>query len=128
MKIIALTLIALSINPLFARSPAVEPVSGISIEEYRENDPKTAQGYDFTNDESLYTEAPHSDAELTATTAFFLIVASALPFVVWFGVMRALPDATPTESQSAPKPTFSVIKGEGKKAEDDEDDSLPKAS
>lgn len=127
MKIIALTLIALSINPLFARSPAVDPVTGISIEEYRETNPKTGKGYDFTNDESVYTEA-HNDAELNATTAFFLIVASALPFVVWFGVMRALPDATPTESQSAPKPTFSVINGEGKKSDEDEHDSLPKAS
>lgn len=128
MKIIALTLLALSINPLFARSPAVEPVTGISIEEYRETDPKTSKGYDFSkNDTPAYSEA-HNDAELNATTAFFLIVASALPFVVWFGVMRALPDATPTESQSTPKATFSVINGEGKKSDDDDHDSLPKAS
>lgn len=127
MKIVTLVLFLLS-SPLFARSPAVEPVSGISIEEYREVEPSKAAGYNFTREEPPY-EQSGKNAQLTPTTAFFLIVASALPFVVWFGIMRALPDATPTTPQQSQTPTLSIINGEGGKSdEEDEHDSLPKAS
>ena len=128
MKIIATILLCLSFSPLFARSPAVEPVTGISIDQYKEVEAGKDQGYDFSKNEPNYIKA-RSDAELSPTTAFFLVVASALPFIVWFGVMRALPDATPMEnSNTGARPTLSVIKGEGKSESDDDHDSMPKAS
>lgn len=113
-------------SPLFARSPAVEPVQGISIEEYREVDSTQAKGYDFAKYEAHQTR-PNS--ELSFTTGFFLLVVSALPFVVWFGVMRALPDATPkAPEQGTQKPNLSIINGEGRKDDDDDHHDLPKAS
>lgn len=44
--LIATFLCVFKINS-FARKPAVEPVLGISIEEYKEVEPKKAKGYDF---------------------------------------------------------------------------------
>ncbi len=126
MKIATFVLFLLS-GPLFARSPAVEPVTGISIEEYREVDATTTTGYNFTREEPAY-EHTSKDTQLTPMTALFLIIASALPFVVWFGIMRALPDGSNnTASSPAQAPTLSIIKGEGKPSHD-EDDTWPKAS
>lgn len=126
MKITILLLLTFS-TPLFAnRSPAVEPVTGISIEEYRETTPSPSSGFDFTNSEAFYEKAP-TDTQLSTTTVLFLLFASALPFVVWFGVMNALPDGVPTSSESATRPALSVVPGESKK-DDDHDHHYPKAS
>ena len=129
MKIIALLILTLTTPLLAARSPAVEPVTGISIEEYNETKPSPSAGFDFSKTEESYTKAP-ADTGLSLTSALFLLLASALPFVVWFGVMRALPDATPEQPANA-KPVLSVIKGDGHSSSDDQhdhDDTYPKAS
>jgi hypothetical protein len=130
MKIATLIFLLLS-TPLWARSPAVEPVTGISIEEYKEVDSKNAKGYDFTRHEITNVEQTSSESDLSVATTIFLILASALPFVVWFGVMRALPDASEEHQKTTQTtPTFSVIKGEGSDDHNDDDDhdSWPNAS
>tara|TARA_R110000868_G_scaffold16687_11_gene74218 strand:- start:2959 stop:3348 length:390 start_codon:yes stop_codon:yes gene_type:complete len=129
MKIIALLILTLTTPLLAARSPAVEPVTGISIEEYTETKPSPSSGFDFTKTDESYAKAP-SDTGLSLTSAIFLFLASSLPFVVWFGVMRALPDALPQQAQAS-KPVFSVIEGDGQSKTDDHgdhDDTYPKAS
>lgn len=126
MKIIILITLSLFFTPLFARSPAVDPVSGISIEEYTEVDPKTTKGFDFTNskDSDLV-----KDSELNASTAFFLLVASILPVVVWFGVMRALPDAPTAPANETARTPLTIVQGQNNSSDDDhDDDTLPKAS
>lgn len=127
MKIIILITFSLFFNPLFARSPAVDPVSGISIEEYREVDPKTTKGFDFRNSKD---SALTKDSELNLSTAFFLLVASILPVVVWFGVMRALPDAPAAPANETARTPLTIVQGQNSNSSDDDhdDDTLPKAS
>ncbi|OIQ19803.1 MAG: hypothetical protein BM556_04785 [Bacteriovorax sp. MedPE-SWde] len=46
-KITVLTFILFISSTTFARKPAVDPVVGVSIEEYKEVPPEKAKGYDF---------------------------------------------------------------------------------
>jgi hypothetical protein len=46
-KLLILSFISLVMTPSFARKPAVDPVIGVSIEEYKEVPPEKAQGFDF---------------------------------------------------------------------------------
>lgn len=128
MKITILLLLTFS-TPLFAnRSPAVEPVTGISIEEYTETTPKPSSAFDFRNSQDFYEKTP-TDTQLSTTTVLFLLFASALPFVVWFGVMSALPDGVlPTSEQSEARPVLSVVPGESQKDDEHDHHDYPKAS
>lgn len=52
------TILFLISTPSWARKPAVEPILGVSIEEYKEVPPEKAKGYDFseTKNPSSVTE------------------------------------------------------------------------
>ena len=130
MKIIFLLLFSISTSLFAGRGPAVEPVTGISIEEYNETTPQTGRGFDFNQENSFFEKAP-TDTSLSMTTVAFLIFASALPFIVWFGVMRALPDASTVNSETpAARPSLTVVAKEPSSANKNEDDDhhWPKAS
>lgn len=129
MKIIFLLLFSISTSLFASRGPAVEPVTGISIEEYNETTPQPGRGFDFNQADSFFEKAP-TDTSLTMTTVAFLIFASALPFIVWVGVMRALPDATPVGSDApAVRPNLTVVAKEPSSPTSEEDDQhWPKAS
>ncbi len=129
MKIIFLLLFSISTSLFAGRGPAVEPVTGISIEEYNETTPQQGRGFDFNQTDSFFEKAP-TDTSLTMTTVAFLVFASSLPFIVWFGVMRALPDATPVSTETpAARPSLTVVAKEPSSSNNDDDDQhWPKAS
>ncbi|PIP90116.1 MAG: hypothetical protein COW01_09560 [Bdellovibrionales bacterium CG12_big_fil_rev_8_21_14_0_65_38_15] len=129
MKIIFLLLFSISSSLFASRGPAVEPVTGISIEEYNETTPQPGRGFDFNQTDTFFEKAP-TDTSLTMTTVAFLIFASSLPFIVWFGVMRALPDATPVNSEApTARPSLTVVAKEPSSSNDEDDDQhWPKAS
>ena len=56
-----------------ARKPAVEPILGVSIEEYKEVSPKDAKGYDFSRVPNSHADQPkkriHSQKQLTKGSA-----------------------------------------------------------
>ena len=115
-KITLLALILLSnLTLVEAREPAVEPVTGISIDDYKVIPPSQAKGYEFqkgkpsnvaqkapvqktttnttattvTNIETKSTKQLQTDAP-GWPTSLFLFVLIALPFGAWFGIMRSL--------------------------------------
>ncbi len=128
MKIIFLLLFSISTSLLAGRSPAVDPVTGISIEEYNETTPTPGRGFDFSEQESAYEKVP-TDTSLSTTSIVFLLFASALPFVVWFGVMRALPDGAPlTHTGETIRPSLSVVQNKTPEDDHKDDEHWPKAS
>lgn len=73
-KLLILSFISLVMTPAFARKPAVDPVIGVSIEEYKEVPPEKAQGFDFNRKPtSKNIEAPiartHSPENLSVQSA-----------------------------------------------------------
>ncbi len=148
-KISFLALVLLSTLSLVdAREPAVEPVTGISIDDYKVIPPSQAKGYDFQKGKpkSVADKQPiQKTTDTTATTAFkkvetkttkqlgseapawptsillFLLVA--LPFGAWFGIMKSL-EQDKTED-IVPSNTLAFPSRDNKT--DDDDFNLPKA-
>jgi len=85
--------------PVMGRSPAVEPVKGLSIEEYDQVPPSKARGFDFSQQKKepitkqlrkiSSTSNPNNNNWSASLLVFFLF---AIPFIMWFGVMRSLKD------------------------------------
>ena len=100
-----ITLFLLSLTT-FGRSPAVEPIRGISISEYKEVDPKADPGFnwrqsDFVQETALVTTRTPAERSLinqtksqrkTWPTYVFLVSLLGLPFVLWYSVMKGLED------------------------------------
>lgn len=127
-----------------AREPAVEPVMGLSIEEYETVPPEKSQGFDFeqskTSPESgqrpeiNQVQAPVSPRSLMNQSApdstespatFFYVLLSLLPFVVWFGLMKNLDENT-DEGHTAQM--YDLEEQRRKKQQSHDNDDLPKAS
>lgn len=64
----------------FGRGPAVEPVRGLSIEEYNDVGPEKAKGFNFGEKSS---EKPWGQGVL-------IVLLVALPIATWFGLMKGL--------------------------------------
>lgn len=111
--LIALTFIFSS--TLEARSPAVEPVTGISIDQYQEVSPQEDPGFnwkkptDITSNTSLITtRTPAESALITKTenqtkswpVILFLLGLICLPFALWYSVMKGLEDKDEFVNQS----------------------------
>lgn len=106
-KLLILALITLPFSS-FARKPAVEPVTGISIDEYKDVPPSQAQGYDWNQGQTTKTKkvnqvaAPKGDVtklpeqEITMTSvpdltpAVMLMFMLLLPFGIWFFLLGKL--------------------------------------
>lgn len=147
-----LLILALFTLPLssFARKPAVEPVTGISIDEYKEVPPSQAQGYNWNkkNTESLKVKentAPQvkgdvsalPEREISSTTGpnltpaivlFFMLI---LPFGIWYFLLGKL-DEPETEIGFQEEEEDNTLafpsKSHKKDDEDDDDFDIPKAS
>lgn len=100
-----------------ARSPAVDPIRGISIDHYNEVDPETVQGHAFeqtpqefqeqspqTTPEPVTFQGPsvaQSDLEGQSSQrlsfAFLLFALIALPLGIWFFIHRSLDTSSTSE-------------------------------
>ncbi len=78
----------------FSRSPAVEPVRGISIEQYTEVNPDNDPGYNWGAKTSVALQVgPTQNRPLQANglpTTLLLIGLLTLPFFLWRGIMKNL--------------------------------------
>lgn len=129
-----------------ARRPAVEPVMGLSIEEYENVTPEQSQGFNFerpqadrppqnenVNIDSIrqgnsiaprnLINQPSSATESSAPATLFYILLSLLPFIVWFGLMKNL-DAEQQVDNSAEMYDLE----EQRRKRQKKDDDIPKAS
>lgn len=146
-----LTILLILLLPLsaFARKPAVEPITGISIDDYRDVPPSKAKGYNWNEGESKVTSeaiAPKGDTSKLPTRsiadstgpdlkpAFILVLLLVLPFGIWF-FMNGKLDEPETEigfQDEVHDNTLAFPKTNSKKEEDNDDDdddfNIPKAS
>ena len=148
-----ITILILLILPFtsFARKPAVEPVTGISIDEYKDVPPSQAKGFNWTNpkkvdsvtnekskfDSSKLPEQVISTAEAPdLTPAIVLFFMTILPFAVWFFLLGKLEepvhDIGYQEDEDFEDNTLAFpnkAKEDSKNENDDDDDfDVPKAS
>lgn len=107
MKSFLLLAIVFLSSAAFGRAPAVEPIRGISIDDYREVDPKRDPGFnwnqnDVVRDTSLITTREPAQKALIADTEsqnknwptyVFLASLITLPFVLWYSVMKGLEES-----------------------------------
>ena len=128
-----------------ARKPAVEPVTGISIQDYKEIPPSQAKGYNFQKGKPQNVAKKGTSPTITNTTvktvetkttkqlsgadapawpvSLFLFVLIALPFGAWFGIMKSLQKEN--EDQVVPSNTLAFPTKDN--STDDDDYNLPKA-
>ena len=134
------------------RGPAVEPVSGISIDDFKEVPPSQAKGYRFTKGQpkQLVPQKTKPIAKNPVTkiktsidtrsekqvygpdsnwpSAIFLLVLLAMPFGLWVSIMKSLDDKEIVQPDNTiPFP----VKKSGPSGHDDDDGgdfNLPKAS
>jgi hypothetical protein len=145
-KLILLAVIAVSFSA-FARNPAVEPVSGISIDHYNDVPPSEGQGFDWNNkkqQKSVKTKNTQSkldvdrlpQQEITDTTgadltpAFILFFMLVLPFGIWFFLLGKLEEPEVEVGFDDEKDNMLAFPSKSNKDEDGDDDDfdIPKAS
>jgi len=129
---------------IFARAPAVEPVTGISIDQYREVDPKSDPGFNWKQDPSKYIHfntntakrnpANYESTTSTTMTAVFLLAIVAFPIALWFTLMKSFPTAPESipENGQQTAVTIDLATERSKRGEkvttEEEDDRINKAS
>ncbi len=141
--LIFISLITL-ILPAYAntREPAVLPVSGISIDDYKEIPPEKAKGYHFKQgrpsslkkDTISHTRERHLKRksfkqvygpDTSWPLSILLILLIAMPFILWSLIMKSLNKEEFTGfKKTLPFPTDNQKSGN----DDDDDLNLPKAS
>jgi hypothetical protein len=135
-KFIIFTLFVGLLSPhSFARKPAVEPVSGISIDHYDDVAPSKAKPYDFNQKKTKKLGAAKKTKEVKKTTlkemktkksrtnqVIVILMVFLLPVAVWLGLMKGIKDLD-TEALD------NVVDLNSKRTENDDDDiDFPKAS
>ena len=147
----ALLLGVFYVSDVEARKPAIEPVTGISIDHYKPTNPKNDKGFDFsqkenqrtvanTKTETVSTMAPPQKALIKKTEDFdrswagtaVLVALLALPFFLWKSIMKGLDDSEQIGEATSGwenNNTVSLAAEREKRSSDQEkDQDLPKAS
>lgn len=123
-----------------ARAPAVEPIRGISIDQYEITDPARDPGFnwnqsDYVQETSLITtqaqmESVNSSNSKNWPTYLFVLSLLSLPFLLWYSIVKSL-DASEEQTLLDPNNTFDLSEERKKREESsnqDNDKDLPKAS
>ncbi|PIK14979.1 hypothetical protein [Halobacteriovorax sp. JY17] len=133
--ILFLFLALITSSMTFARKPAVEPVSGISIDQYDDVAPSKATPFDFTQNEKSKSLAPvrkspvketnvemMDDSKSTTNKTIVILMICLLPIAVWLGLMKGVKDL----EEEVPS---NVVDLDSKRESDNDDDmNFPKAS
>tara|TARA_R110002072_G_scaffold534_6_gene3871 strand:- start:47911 stop:48345 length:435 start_codon:yes stop_codon:yes gene_type:complete len=133
---------SLLISSASGRKPAVEPVSGISIDHYKEVKPSQDPGFNFNdnpnrvpsnkvvppkNYSTSSTDAEHRGSS-TLPGIFFLISLAALPFGLWWMIINHK-DEEQTVVSSHHDNTYDFMKEkETRSSTNNDDDDVKKAS
>jgi len=119
----------------FARKPAVEPVTGIAIDQYDDVAPSKATPFQFGQKKTKNLAPAKSRKEVKQTSIkqesesksqtnkiIVILMVCLLPIAVWLGLMKGIKDLDQEEPEN-------VITLHPKKDKDDDDDiNFPKAS
>ena len=119
----------------FGRKPAVEPVTGLSIDQYDDVHPSKAKAYDFNTNKTKKL-APAKGAKKVKQTSIdqmkdkkskmnqgiVLLMVFLLPVAVWLGLMKGVKDL----DQEVPNNVVDL--NSKSKSSDDDDIDYPKAS
>lgn len=119
----------------FARKPAVEPVTGISIDQYDDVAPSKATPFKFGQEKTKNMAPAKSKKEVKQTSIkdnnesksqtnkiIVILMVSLLPIAVWLGLMKGIKDL----DEEKPENVFTL---HPKKGDNDDDDmNFPKAS
>ncbi|WP_372651784.1 hypothetical protein [Halobacteriovorax sp.] len=119
----------------FARGPAVEPVTGISIDQYEDVPPSEAVPFDFSQDGKTKKVAPIKkntvketnletleDSRSTTNKYIVILMVCLLPLAVWLGLMKGVKDL----DEEIPS---NIVDLDSKRDNNDDDDmNFPKAS
>ncbi len=122
MKPILFLMIFLFSSLAFGRAPAVDPIRGISIDDYREVDPNKDPGFNWNKgdtvvDTSLITTREPAQKALIAKTKsqnknwptyIFLASLITLPFVLWLSVMKGLEESERHAHQESPSGSMNL--------------------
>ncbi|MBT7610671.1 MAG: hypothetical protein HN576_13005 [Bacteriovoracaceae bacterium] len=136
--ILVMTIVFLPAHAI-SRRPAVEPVSGISIEDYKVIPPSQAKGYQFSrgkpsslirntasgfNPSSIEKKTSKQIYDSTSNwpISIFLFLLVIMPFGLWFSIMKSLDN----KETDLPANTLSFPSNKTQKSDDDID--FPKAS
>lgn len=132
--IIFLFLTLLTTSMSFARKPAVQPVSGISIDQYNDVPPSKATPFDFTQPKNNKKAAPAKkavketnlekmdDVKSTTNKTIVVLMVCLLPIAVWLGLMKGVKD------MDQDSPSNIVDLDSRRNNNDDDDHNIPKAS
>ena len=128
--------LAIASNQSFARKPAVEPVSGISIDQYDDVPPAKANPYDFNQGKTKELAPAKRSKAVKKTTlddmksskksrtnqVIVLLMVFLLPVAVWLGLMKGIKDLDNERPNN-------IVDLDAKRTSDDDDDiDFPKAS
>jgi hypothetical protein len=139
---IILSLFTVNLSLSFARSPAVEPVSGLSIDKYQHTDTKNQNfkkgSYKFSSQKPAAQTFNHDATNLivnpengTISTYIFIAIAVLLPAGLWATVMYGLKDSSPQERRGHSSDSQNITRihdRRGKEENDSHDSDIPKAS
>ena len=130
-------------NSAIARGPAVEPVTGLSIEEYNQTFPNKKSGFNFNYDKaSLNLKKKNNSRTIAATNRApersieslydksgseyaFLIILGVLPFIIWLGLMKTLDNIEMKYQDQKP---YLVSDDEDNEKKNDQDNNFPNVS
>jgi hypothetical protein len=120
---------------VFARKPAVEPVTGLSIDQYDDVHPSKAKAYDFNNKKTKKlapVKAPKKvkqtsleqmkDKKSGINQGLVVLMVFLLPVAVWLGLMKGIKDF------DEEVPNNVVDLNSKSNSSDDDDIDYPKAS
>jgi hypothetical protein len=142
-----ITLFLLSLSA-FGRSPAVEPIRGISIKEYKEVDPAMDPGFNwrqspYVEETTLVNTRFPAESNLIKKTKsqrkswptyVFLVSLIGLPFVLWYSIMKGLEEKEPSQNAvhdvatGVANNTIDFNEEKERRQKDSDNSDIPKAS
>ena len=127
MKKFTLLLFLILISFSYARKPAIEPVTGISIDEYQDGPATGATGFDFTAQKSknLQGQQLAQNSPADGLPVSLMIFLAFLPFAISLLILRKLKHSRQTTASTN---TIDLNEHRQKKKQQEEDLKLPKAS
>ncbi|PIP95464.1 MAG: hypothetical protein COW00_15710 [Bdellovibrio sp. CG12_big_fil_rev_8_21_14_0_65_39_13] len=124
-KITTISILIFGPVEALARKPAVEPVQGISIDEYKEVSPAQEKGFNFSNEErapanNQIENAPEQKAPESTPVSWWPLLALpvGLAFMMW-NLLQKGTEKTQLPNNVVPLP---------KRKENNDDDHIKKAS
>ncbi len=130
--ILSITAFILS-SSVFGRAPAVEPVTGISIDQYQEVDPKKDPGFNWNQDKSKHirlknegqrTPAAYDSKSSIAMTVIFILGIVSFPIALWFTLMKSFPEAPTNQELPTSQGTTIDLAAERSRRKEQSEDSM----